>query len=75
MDRRGSVFPQDSMFLRRDAGNAEHKDGHRYELAINCDGLPLIRSVATGQWWALGWGDLIDLAREAGIDNATEDGS
>jgi len=66
----GSLHQPHALFLRTQCGETTGTN-RRYELSTNAsDGSPIIHSNKTGQWFTLGWTDIIDMAIEAGIDNA-----
>lgn len=56
------------MLLRISCGDAEDEDGRRYELGTTTSGAPCIRGGTTGKYFVVPWGELIDMAIEAGID-------
>ena len=44
-------------------------NGNRYTLMIGAESkAPIIRSGNTGKIWAINWGQLIQMARDAGVD-------
>jgi len=64
------------MFLRQYVGECEDQEGHKYELAMT---LPsqnmMVRSQAAGRTFILTWECVMDLAKQAGIDEPTQSGS
>ena len=64
----GEIKPPETLMLRIHVGEAEGPDGSEYELSYSHAGTPIVMSKASGQWFVLPWSDIIDLAREAGID-------
>lgn len=65
----GTLHDKDSLFFRVYSGEAKDKSGRKYELSV-CAGKnsPIIRSEATGLWFTLSWTDIINLAKDSGID-------
>lgn len=70
----GKIQPRGTMYLRINVGDAEAEDGKRYEMTVGAGASnPIIRSEKSGRFWTIGWDELIDLAREAGIDEEDPD--
>lgn len=69
-EKLGKVYPPRTMFFRVASGEAtEAETGTKYEVSVNVgDNAPIIRNMKTGLWWAASWAELIEAAKEAGID-------
>lgn len=67
----GTIHPARSLFLRTGIGSA--RDGEKaWEISNLLNGRPIVRSETTGKWFTLSWEDVLDLARDAGIDEPEE---
>jgi hypothetical protein len=71
----GKIYKKDTLFLRVAVGKATKKTtGIVYQMAtIANTGVPVIQSEKTGQWFTLGWDEIISLAINAGIDKILPD--
>ena len=64
----GEIIDNDALLLRIAVGEAEGKDGTKYELCNSMSGTMLIKSAKTGKTFSLGWRDAIKMAVDAGVD-------
>ncbi len=63
------IHKKGTLFLRTHVGKATDNDGNSYEMALNVNNsVPIIRSEKTGKWATISWGDIIELAVQAGVD-------
>lgn len=68
-DAIGKLCPSSSMFLTVHCGTATAADGTVYELGTCITtGSPIIRNKTTGRSFLVGWTELLELAKRAGID-------
>lgn len=63
----GQIYDKNAMILRTHVGDAEGSLGS-YRTSALPNGEPMIESVKTGKYYRLGWGDIIKMAIEAGIN-------
>lgn len=64
----GEIRPPRTLMLRTHVGEAESAEGNKYTLSMSTSASPIIESKVTGKWFVLGWSDILELARAAGID-------
>ena len=66
----GNLHPPGTLFFRISAGEAgPTEDGTTYELSTNVGGgHPIIGNNKTGRYWSITWQQLLQLARENGLD-------
>jgi hypothetical protein len=67
----GTLHDKNTLFMRGFFGDAEQKNGPTYELSctgLGGPGAPIISNKQTGLIWTIGWAELIQLAKAAGID-------
>ena len=68
IDSIGEIHPPESMFLRNVVGKGNKGENH-YEMDTDTGtGCPIVRSKQTGKWFTLSWTKIVNMAREAGID-------
>lgn len=69
--KHGKIHPKKTMFLRVEVGTATDKNKNTYVLSTNAkDNCPIVCCTKTGKWFTLSWKDIVNLARDAGIDKA-----
>lgn len=66
----GTIHPSGSLLLRSSRGDAEAVDGRKYEFSTTLHGQPCIRSEKSGKYFVVSWEELLQMAIDAGIDNA-----
>jgi len=65
----GILHDRAKLFLREDIGKAEDQNRNLYEMALGNGFIPMVRSAKTGKFFELPWEEIIDMAKDAGIDN------
>ena len=65
----GKVYPARTLMFRVCVGTAQ-SGGNKYEMTTAVEDMsPIVFSEQTGKWFTLPWSDIIDMARDAGIDD------
>jgi hypothetical protein len=65
----GELKKPGTLLFREAAGDAKDQNGNEYELSTAVtSGTPIVRCLETGVWWIISWTQLLNLAKEAGID-------
>ena len=64
----GKIHEKNAMFLRLHVGDATGQAGEVYELNTSMNGSPMVTSNKTGKTFTLSWGDIINMAVDAGVD-------
>lgn len=69
--KHGKIYPKKTLFLRIHVGEAKDQNKNTYELSTSANNAsPIVCSKKTGKWFTLSWTDIMNLARDAGIDKA-----
>lgn len=66
----GRLLPPKTYILRTQVGEAKDPEsGISYEITHNTmSGEPIVQSSKTGKWFVLSWSEILNMARECGID-------
>lgn len=63
----GELHDSQTIFLHVFVGTAKDDD-QEYELTYGTMHTPIVRNLKTGKYFTLSWNDVLQLAKEAGID-------
>lgn len=68
----GKFIENGALLLRKEIGTG-HMGGKEYLMQTTATGNPIIESKATGKRFMLEWQDILNLAIDAGVDEANEE--
>ncbi len=55
--------------MRICAGKCTAETGVEYELYNGANGVPMVQNQKTKKWYSLSWREIVDMARDKGIDD------